>query len=81
MPSMFKNPMSKKDIENMFTYHSPDEETRKKYDNIRTLAKSFAVSINALCPADSEAKRNALSRLREAAMWANAAISEEAESK
>lgn len=71
---MLHKNMTKDEVEDLFTYHTPDQSQRTAYDNIRTLAKSFAVTINVLCP-DSEAKKTALIRLREAAMWANTAIS------
>lgn len=59
---------------NMFLYHPPISEAQKvKYEEIRERAHYFAIHINEQVP-DSPEKRNAIDALREAVMWANAAI-------
>lgn len=60
-------------INNWFTYHAPDADQRVKYEAIRAHAREFAHVINNLVP-DSADKTTALRTLREAVMWANAAI-------
>lgn len=61
------------DIENIFKYHTPKDDQPDKYERIRGEAKHLAYQINQLCP-DSEEKAEAMKRLREAVMWANASI-------
>lgn len=60
-------------IENAFTYHPPQPGQPEKYSRLRDEAKSFARTIDVLCP-DSREKSLALTKLEEAVMWANAAI-------
>ena len=60
-------------LENRFTYHAPKEGQPQKYTEIRHSGKSFAETIDALCP-DSREKALAITKLEEAVMWANAAI-------
>lgn len=60
-------------IENNFTYHKPDEDQIKEYNDLRNKAKEFASIINATCP-DSREKSLAMTKLEEFVMWANAAI-------
>ena len=60
-------------INNKFTYHSPNEEQVKKFQNIRYNAKNFAHLINDLSPESYETDL-AIEKLEEAVMWANAAI-------
>ena len=62
-----------KDIENRFTYHSPNESRVKKYSTIRDNAKGLAHMLNDRCP-DSREKSLALTKLEECVFWANAAI-------
>ena len=63
----------KEQIENNFTYHSPNENQIKRCTDLRNQAKDFAKNINSLCP-DSREKSLALTKLEEAVMWANASI-------
>lgn len=63
-------------INNWFTYHSPSADQVPKYEAIRAHAREFAHVINNLVP-DSADKTTALRTLREAVMWANAAIATE----
>lgn len=62
-----------KAISNRFTYHAPTEQQVKKYGSLRTRGKELAFLIEELCP-DSDEKREALVRLDEVIMHANAAI-------
>ncbi len=61
------------ELENRFTYHAPKEGQPERYERIRYKAKMFAAYINEHCP-DSREKSVALTKIEEAAMWANAAI-------
>ena len=60
-------------IENWFKYHAPSREQVSRYTVLREVAKNFAEVINEECP-DSCEKDLAMDKLREAVMWANAAI-------
>lgn len=65
--------MTKKELENVFSYHAPTEDQVKDYNTIRSEGKRLASIINELCP-DSRERSLALTKIREAVMWANAAI-------
>ena len=56
-----------------FTYHEPTEETAKRYQEIRTLAKMFSDLVDNLVPKSREASL-ARTKIEEAVMWANAGI-------
>lgn len=56
-----------------FTYHEPFEETSKRYQEIRTLAKMFSDLVDNLVPKSREASL-AQTKIEEAVMWANAGI-------
>ena len=56
-----------------FTYHEPFEETSKRYQEIRTLAKMFSDVVDNLVPKSREASL-AQTKIEEAVMWANAGI-------
>ena len=60
-------------IENNFTYHAPKEDQIARYTEIRQNAKLTAELFDKLCP-DSREKSLAMTKLEEAAMWANASI-------
>ena len=60
-------------LNNWFTYHAPQEGQPEIYQHLRNLAHSLAYEIIKYCPGGIE-RDNALSRLREAIMWANAGI-------
>lgn len=66
------------EVERQFTYHAPTSEQVTKYNDLRQAAKELALKIALLCP-DSSEKGNALDKLREAVMWANASIACEEE--
>ena len=65
--------MDKKELENVFTYHAPTPDQVKDYAKIRSEGKRLATIITKLCP-DSREKSIAIRKIREAVMWANAAI-------
>ena len=54
-------------------YHEPIEETAKRYQEIRTLAKMFSDLVDNLVPKSREASL-AQTKIEEAVMWANAGI-------
>lgn len=56
-----------------FTYHEPFEDTAKRYQEIRTLAKMFSDLVDNLVPKSREASL-AQTKIEEAVMWANAGI-------
>ena len=57
----------------IFTYHEPFEDTAKRYQEIRTLAKMFSDLVDNLVPKSREASL-AQTKIEEAVMWANAGI-------
>jgi hypothetical protein len=61
-------------LENWFTHHPPaDEEAVQVYQEIRNGGREFAGLIVDQCPLSHE-RDEALKKIREAVMWANAAI-------
>lgn len=60
-------------IAKSFTYHAPKEDQPERYVQLRDAAKSFAVLIGTLTP-ESREQSLALTKLEEAAFFANAAI-------
>lgn len=65
--------MDGQEIVKRFTYHAPNGDQPKKYEEIRTQAHLFAEWLNKLCP-ESREKSLAFTALEEAVMWANASI-------
>ena len=65
--------MDRKDLENRFTYHSPQGTQPVKYEEIREIALNFATRLNELCP-ESREKSLAITHLEDAVMWANASV-------
>ncbi len=65
--------MTKKELDNVFTYHAPTEGQVQDYNLIRSEGKRFASTISMICPTSRE-RSLALTKIREAVMWANAAI-------
>lgn len=61
------------DIENWFTYHSPQADQPKRYQEIRDAAKGLAKIIVANTPSSAD-QSAAIRHLRECVMTANAAI-------
>ena len=60
-------------IESELTYHSPHGDQAVRYGQIRHAAKMFLETVLSMTPQSRE-QSNAHSRIREAVMWANAAI-------
>lgn len=60
-------------VENAFTYHSPNADQVVRYKEIRDTAKNLAVVVLKLSPPSRE-QSLALTALEEAVMWTNAAI-------
>lgn len=61
------------DLDNWFTYHPPGGNQPERYSRIREAVKEVASLIYNLCPGSRE-RSLAFTKLREASMWANAAI-------
>lgn len=66
--------MNNIEIKNAFTYHNLDSERIKKCENIREMGRKLVMWISMLCP-ESRERDIATDKVREAVMWANAAIS------
>ena len=60
-------------IEELFTYHAPNEEQIQQLQEVRTAAKELAYTIIGNCP-HSPDRTTAIRKLREAVMTANASI-------
>ena len=60
-------------LDDIFTYHSPNEDDILKYKNLREKAKEFATLIIDICPACPD-RSSALRKVRESLMTANASI-------
>lgn len=63
-------------IEHWFTYHSPNEGQKLRYDMVRLKAKELAYVIMRECP-DSDERDTAMHFLRQCALNANQSISME----
>ena len=61
------------EIHSKFTYHPPTESQIPVYKELRERFRDLAYFMADVCPESDELKL-ALDRLREASMWANAAI-------
>jgi len=61
-------------LDNAFTYHAPKGTQPERYVQIRDEAKGLASMMLGLCPPSRE-RSLALTKLEEAVMWANSAIS------
>ena len=64
---------SEEQLENWFTYHEADVEEVTRYVEIRKYGRMFAECINRVCPASAD-KSDAMRKIREAVMTANASI-------
>lgn len=66
-------PVTRTNLNDVFTYHAPDADQQVAYEKLRQSARSFAMAIIDLTPvcADQQA---AIRQVREATMTANAAI-------
>jgi hypothetical protein len=61
------------DLDNIFTYHPPKGDQVDRFSDIRQSGKELAEIIVDSCPPSPE-RSTALAKVREAIMWANAAI-------
>lgn len=61
------------DIEMWFTYHAPNDEQQRAFNQIRNNAKTLALIIDEAVP-DCPDKVASIRKLRECVMTANAAI-------
>ena len=61
------------ELDNSYSYHPPIEDQVARYRKIREQAKKLAELIVAECP-ESREQSLALTKVEEAAMWANKAI-------
>ena len=66
--------ITREEIGNRFTYHSPKPEDVPKFEQLRNAAREFATLIISLVP-DSLERAEALNRLDEVVMFSNAGIS------
>lgn len=67
--------ISKKEIDNRFTYHPPTPEQAALYEDIRSKAKSLATFLNRNVP-DGRNKSLAITSLEDVVMRANAAVAQ-----
>jgi len=65
--------MSEAELENLFKYHAPKNDQPQRYERIRAAAKEFAETIEICCPT-SDDRTDAIRKIREAVMMANASI-------
>ncbi len=63
----------KYDVENIFTYHSPQPGQPERYTVLRAGAKELARMVLEACP-DSRERDQALKKIEEAVFWANASV-------
>lgn len=66
-------PLTKATCHNVFEYHAPDSDQEVKIKSVRQAAEDFAHVILDCCPNCAD-KTDALRKVREAMMTANAAI-------
>ena len=72
-PTVNVGPGGHLDLYNAFTYHPPTDEQVAHYEHLRKMGRALATQIANRCPASPE-RTIALNKVREAVMWANAAI-------
>lgn len=65
--------MTTNELVSRFTYHAPNEDQPKHYEEIRRMGLTLATVVCAACP-ESRERSLALTKIEEAVMWANAAI-------
>jgi hypothetical protein len=61
-------------LDDLFRYHPPTAEDLPKYAAINQAAKNFAEVLRSNCPTFSQDYRDAVRKIREARMIANAAV-------
>jgi hypothetical protein len=65
--------MTPQEIDRMFTYHPPEGDQRDRYTRLRVKAKELAIVILEVTPASAD-QTDAIRKLRECVMTANASI-------
>jgi len=65
--------MNAAELKKVFSYHAPKGDQAKRYEAIREAAHTFALVVSVNTPASFE-QNAAITRIREAVMWANAAV-------
>lgn len=65
--------LTSEEIENAFTYHSPNVESIEAMKDLRETARGLAYKLEQFCPYSREYSL-AKTKLEECIMWANAAI-------
>jgi hypothetical protein len=60
-------------LENNFTYHAPKGDQQRRYEELRSKARSLAQMVMDFCP-ESRERSLALTKIEESVMWANASI-------
>ena len=60
-------------LDRNFLYHAPKDDQPARYEQIRSMARSVAYTLNTLCPGSRELSL-AMTALEEAVFWANASI-------
>lgn len=65
--------MDRRELDNRFTHHKPNDLQIQVYKKIRETAKEFAIYLNEVCPEGRE-KSLAMTNLEQTVMWANAGI-------
>jgi len=60
-------------IDELFTYHAPNDKQKEAYEEIRGAAKDLARVIDRVCPGGPD-RSTAIRKVREAVMTANASI-------
>ncbi len=65
--------LEKKALNNLFVHHPPKGDQVERYQKIREAGKELATIIEGSCPPGIE-RAEALLNVRQAVMWANAAI-------
>lgn len=65
---------SEEDLERRFTYHAPDEATRRLHDEWRANERAYARLVNAIDGGETREKSLALTALEEATFWVHAHI-------
>lgn len=61
------------DLDTLFTYHPPLPDQIGRYETLRMQGRAMAQQVAEHCPPSPE-RSIALTKIREAVMWANAAI-------
>ena len=65
--------MTPEELDNAFIYHPPSPKQVELYTQLREQGKALAETVMANCP-NSRERSLAITKLREAIMWANSSI-------